>query len=174
LRGERRSHRVLEIGSGTRCNVPIRSDGQGSLLIGAENVFGWRWAPRVGDGEILLQPRSRESEIFIGNRNTFSNNVSIVAMGRIVVGDDCLFGDQVALYDCDFHEIDPLNRNRSSGPVLPVTIGTNVWLGSRAMILKGVTIGDNSVVAAMSVVSQSIPDNCLAAGNPARIIRRIE
>jgi maltose O-acetyltransferase len=165
---------MLEIGADTRCNVPIRSDGQGSLVIGSGNVFGWRWAPRVGNGEILLQPRSRDSEVVIGNRNTFSNNVSIVAMGRIVIGDDCLFGDQVALYDCDFHEIDPLNRNRSVGPVLPVTIGTNVWLGSRAMILKGVTIGDNSVVAAMSVVNQSIPDNCVVAGNPARIVRRIE
>jgi maltose O-acetyltransferase len=165
---------VFEIGSDTRCNVPIRSDGHGSLVVGSQNVFGWRWAPRVGDGEILLQPRSRDSEIVIGNRNTFSNNVSIVAMGRIAVGDDCLFGDQVALYDCDFHEIDPQHRNRSAGPVLPVTIGNNVWLGSRAMILKGVTIGDNSVVAAMSVVNQSIPDNCVAAGNPARVIRTIE
>jgi maltose O-acetyltransferase len=128
----------------------------------------------MGNGEILLQPRSREAEIRIGDDNWFNNNVTIVANERIMVGDNCQIGDQVAIYDCDFHEISPATRNRSPGPTQPVVIGNNVWLGSRVMVLKGVTIGDNSVIGAMSLVTKSIPENCIAAGNPAKVIRSIE
>ena len=154
--------------------MPVRSGGKGALLIGSENVFGWGPAPRLGSGEILLQPRARDAQVTIGKRNAFSNNISLVAMGNIVIGDGCLVGDQVTIFDCDFHEIDPRNRNRSVGPILPVMIGNNVWLGSRVMVLKGVTIGDNSIIAAASVVTKSIPSNCIAAGNPAKVIRSIE
>lgn len=167
-------HQRLVIGRRTRFYVPVRSAGRGALQIGSENAFGWRAAPRSGTGEILLQPRAKTSQVVIGNRNAFSNNVSLIAMGQIVLGDGCQIGDQVAIYDCDFHEIDPSNRNRSVGPILPVRIGDNVWLGSRVMVLKGVTIGHNSVVAAMSVVTKSVPDNCVVAGNPANIIRKFE
>lgn len=122
----------------------------------------------------MVQARSPESEIIIGERNAFSNNVAIVANERITVGNDCQIGDLVAIYDCDFHEINPATRNRSAGPTGPVSIGNNVWLGSRVMVLKGVSIGDNSVVAAMSVVTKSIPANCVVAGIPAKVIRSIE
>lgn len=127
----------------------------------------------MGSGEILLQPRTSEAQIIIGNNNAFNNNVSIVAMGKITLGDRCLIGDQVGIIDCDFHEINPQTRNRSVGLILPVSIGNNVWLGSRVMVLKGVTIGDNSVIAAASVVTKSLPANCIAAGNPAKVIRSI-
>ncbi len=167
-------HQRMEVGSRTRFFVPVRSGGQGTLLIGPENTLGWRPAPRMGTGEILLQPRARCAQVVIGTGNSLSNNVSVVAMGSIVLGDHCLLGDQVSIYDCDFHEVDPRYRNRSAGPVLPVVIGNNVWLGSRVVVLKGVTIGENSVVAAMSVVTQSIPANCVAAGNPARAVRSID
>jgi len=168
------SLRYLEIGAKNRSNVPVRSDGGGKLVIGNSNTFAWPPATRLGNGEILLQPRSLEAEIVIGNGNAFNNNVSLICMGKISMGDNCLMGDQVLIYDCDWHEIDPLHRNRSVGPIRPVTIGNNVWLGSRVMVLKGVTIGDNSVIAAASVVTKPIPANCLAAGNPAQIIRSIE
>jgi len=168
------SLRYLEIGAKNRSNVPVRSDGGGKLVIGNSNTFAWPPATRLGNGEILLQPRSLEAEIVIGNGNAFNNNVSLICMGKISMGDNCLMGDQVLIYDCDWHEIDPLHRNRSVGPIRPVTIGNNVWLGSRVMVLKGVTIGDNSVIAAASVVTKPIPANCLAVGNPAQIIRSIE
>jgi maltose O-acetyltransferase len=84
-----------------------------------------------------------------------------------------LIGDQVTILDCDFHEISPITRMNGVGPIEPVVIGDNVWLGSRVMVLKGVTIGENSVVAAMSVVTKSIPPNSIAVGNPARVIRSI-
>jgi len=153
-----------EIGPGCRFHVPLRvAGGRGLLQIGSGNSFGCSMAPCVGNGAILLQPRDPNSQIRIGCENWFSNNVAIVAMSRIEIGDGCQIGDQVAIYDCDFHEVDPNHRNRSVGPTSPVRVGNNVWLGSRVLILKGVTIGDNSVVGAMSLVTRSIPANCIVA-----------
>lgn len=171
---ERSCHRRLSIGPHTVLHVPLRSGGSGSLVIGTDNQFGYRPAPLLGSGEILLQPRSLDSEIIIGDANAFSNGVSLVANQRIEIGDRCQIGDLVAIYDCDFHEIAPTTRNRSAGLTSSVRIGNNVWLGSRVMVLKGVSIGDNSVIAAMSVVTKSVPPNCVAAGNPAKVIRVIE
>jgi maltose O-acetyltransferase len=173
LIAERRCLSRLELGHATEMNVPVRSQGRGTLLIGTNNMLGYGPAPRLGNGVILLQPRDRDARIVIGNHNSFSNNVSLVAMGEITIGNRCLIGDQVTILDCDFHEISPITRMNGVGPIEPVVIGDNVWLGSRVMVLKGVTIGENSVVAAMSVVTKSIPPNSIAAGNPARVIRSI-
>jgi maltose O-acetyltransferase len=96
-----------------------------------------------------------------------------VATKSIVIGNGCQIGDLVAIYDTDFHEINPATRNNSTGECAPVHIGNNVWLGSRVIVLKGVTIGDNSVVAAMSVVTKSLPTNCIAAGVPAKVVKAI-
>ena len=160
------------IGSGLCLEVPVRCDGSGSLVIGNGNCLGYRPAPRLGNGEILLQPRGDKAEIIIGDNNTFSNNVTVIATARITIGHGCQIGDQVAIYDSDFHAVDPAQRTQSRGTSEPVAIGNNVWLGSRALILKGVTIGDNSVVGAMSVVTKPVPANCVVAGIPAKVVRQ--
>ena len=167
-------HKQLVVGEHVRFNVPVRGEGRGTLIIGKRSVFGYRPAPCLGTGGILLQARHPDASITIGDANAFSNNVAIIANEQVVVRDGCQIGDQVAIYDCDFHEISPTSRVDSPGPARPVVIGNNVWLGSRAMVLKGVTIGDNSVIGAMSVVTKSVPANCIAAGNPAKVIRAIE
>ncbi|MEI6197985.1 MAG: DapH/DapD/GlmU-related protein [Verrucomicrobiota bacterium] len=170
---EKSRHKQLIVGKNVRFNVPVRGGGEGTLIIGNRNSLGYRPAPRLGTGEILLQARHPDAIITIGEANAFNNNVSFLANGQITIGDRCQIGDLVCIYDCDFHEIDPATRNRSAGITKPVIIGNNVWLGSRVMVLKGVTIGDNSVIAAASVVTKSIPSNCIAAGNPAKVIRTI-
>jgi acetyltransferase-like isoleucine patch superfamily enzyme len=161
------------VGQRNLFNVPILSRGVGSISIGIKNTFGFRLAPMLGDGEILLQTRTPESKLIIGNRNDFSNNISIIARQEIIIKDNCLFGDQVYIIDSDFHGINSAERRSSPGITKAVIIGNNVLLGSRVMVLKGVSIGDNTVVGAMSVVIKSLPPNCIAAGNPAKIIRRI-
>lgn len=170
---EQVSHRKLEVGLATRFNVPVRGGGRGTLLIGLQNELGFPGGPCLGSGEILLQARGETSRIQIGEGNWFSNNISIIANESVVIGDRCLFGEQVVIYDSDFHDSNPRTRHQNVGAVRPVSIGNNVWLGSRVMVLKGVSIGDNTVVGAMSVVTRSLPPNCIAAGNPARVLRSI-
>jgi len=143
------------------------------LTISADTTLGFALATKLGTGEILLQARGRDSIVEIGRNCAFSNNVSLIAMNQITIGDDCLVGDMVSIIDCDFHDIHPKRRRLSAGSVSPVVIGSNVWLGSRVMVMKGVTIGENSVIAAAGVVTRSIPPNSLAAGIPARVIRGI-
>lgn len=167
-------HEHLSVGPKVSFNVPVRGGGCGRVSIGWGSSFGCDSAPKMGSGEILIQARSPESVVLIGEGSAWSNNVSIVANKRITIGKDCRIGDGVSIYDCDFHEIDPRHRNRSPGPTAEVVIGNNVWLGSRVMVLKGVTIGDNSVIAAMSVVTKPIPPNVIAGGNPAKIIRGLD
>ena len=154
-------------------DCPLRCDGAGDVRLDGKVSLGYKKAPMLGDGEIVIQARTQESKVFIGAGTTTSNNISIVGCSKISIGKGCQIGDLVAIYDCDFHEISPETRNDSVGESLPVEIGNNVWLGSRVMVLKGVKIGDNSVIAAGSIVTKSIPANSLAAGIPARVIRNI-
>jgi maltose O-acetyltransferase len=170
---EQPRHRLVELGAGVVFHVPV-TGGRGTLRIGSNSVIGFPEAHRFGNGGIMLQARNPDAEISIGQDTWFNNNSVLCALKSIRVGSHSLIGDSVAIYDADFHEISPATRNRSVGTIKPVNIGSNVWLGSRAMILKGVTIGDNSVIGAMSLVTEDVPPNCLAAGVPAKVIRSIE
>lgn len=166
-------HNSIEIGDGVTFHVPVRSGGCGTIKIGARTNLGFPLAPRLGNGEIMIQARTAEAEVVIGEENWLNNNSCIIATQHIFIGNGCQIGDLVMILDSDFHEINPERRNLSMGLAKPVRIGNNVWLGSRVMVLKGVSIGDNSVIAAMSVVTESIPSNCVAAGIPAKIMRTI-
>lgn len=91
-------------------------------------------------------------------------------MERITIGPGCAIGRNVLIMDFDAHEITYTDgtKNRITAPI---TIGSHVWIGAGATILKGVTIGDNAVIGAGSVVTRDVPPNTVVAGNPARIIR---
>lgn len=171
---ERPRHRKIVVGKGVVFHVPVRGGGEGTIQIGDNTNLGFHLAGRLGSGAILLQARTPEAEIVIGDDGWLNNSTSLCAVQSIRIGDRCRIGDLVAIMDTDFHEINPASRDRSVGTVKPVTIGNNVWIGSRAMILKGASIGDNSVIGAMSVVTSNIPANCVAAGVPAKVIRKIE
>jgi maltose O-acetyltransferase len=174
LFGEKPRHKSIELGEGVTFFAPVRGGGQGTIRIGKETKLGFLPAFRFGSGEIMLQARSPEAEIVIGENCWFSNNVELTAARSIKIGNHCLIGQAVSILDADFHEINPATRMRSEGIVGPVNIGNNVWVGSRTMVLKGVSIGDNSVIGAMSLVTKDIPANCVAAGNPARVVRKLE
>ncbi len=171
---DRTRHAAFEIGSHLSFNVPVRGGGRGCIRIGDRTCFGYRDGYRLGSGEISLYTANAQAQIVIGNSNFFNSNVSIGAAENVTIGDDCLIGTSVSITDCDFHDVNPETRRTSQGARMPVRIGNNVWLGSGVAVLKGVTIGDNSVVGAMSVVTKPVPANCVAAGNPARILRHLE
>ncbi|PYL30075.1 MAG: acyltransferase [Verrucomicrobia bacterium] len=109
-----------------------------------------------------------------------------MAEEKIDIGSHCLISWNVGIADSDFHPLEPAQRiidaqalapyfkGRPPRPKLktgPVKIGANVWIGMNAVILKGVTIGDNSVVAAGAVVTKSIAPNTIVAGNPAVVVK---
>lgn len=122
----------------------------------------------------MLQARNGEARIRIGRRSVLSNNVTVISCVAVDIGEECLIGDGVLIVDSDFHHTDPLKRRETPENDAPVSIGDNVWLGSRVTVLKGVSIGRNSVVAAGSVVTRDVPENTIVAGNPAKVIRQLE
>lgn len=154
-------------------DVPVRVIGSRGIIELKGGVFGYRLAPSFGDGRILLQAREPSAKISIGKNAAFSNNVSIIARVSIVIGENFLCGDGVRIMDSDFHEVCPEERRSSFGKAMPVLIKDNVWIGSGVYILKGVSIGNHSVIAPGSIVTHDIPDRVVAGGVPAKVIKKI-
>ena len=104
-------------------------------------------------------------------KNVFINSgCCFQDQGGIEIGDGCLIGHQVVIATLD-HHFDPQRR----GDMLPkkVSLGKNVWIGSHATILSGVTIGDGAIVAAGAVVTKDVPQRCVVAGVPAKVIKSV-
>lgn len=97
-----------------------------------------------------------------------NNHCQIICSEHIKVGNDVAIASDVIIRGCDDHKIISCPHEMTK----PVLIGNHVWIGQRAMILKGVTIGDGAIVAAGSIVTKDIPANTLVAGIPAKIIKR--
>lgn len=164
---------LITLGENIKFNQKCIFDGDGVVKIGDNVIFGYWLSPHFHDFYILLQARDINSIINIGANTVLSNDITIIAQSEIKIGERCLIGDRLTIYDNDFHEIDPSTRTRSYGKAASVNIGNNVWIGSLVTILKGVTIGDNSIIAANSVVTKDVPANTIVAGNPATVIRTI-
>ena len=107
-----------------------------------------------------------------GDRFFANNNCVFVDPGKITFGDDVKIAPQCGFYTA-LHPLDPDQRKANLEAAYPITVGNNVWFGGGVKVLPGVTIGDNVVIGAGSVVSRDIPSNCLALGNPCRVIREI-
>lgn len=104
----------------------------------------------------------------------FSNfNLTILDGGGVEIGDRVFIGPNVGIYTAN-HPTDVRRREKGYEWALPVKIGNKVWIGGGVTILPGVTIGDNTVIAAGSVVTKDIPANVVAAGNPCKVIKEAE
>ena len=110
--------------------------------------------------------------IRVGKRFFANFGLTVLDEAKVTIGDDCFLGPYVQIYTA-CHSTDPIERATRREWAEPVTIGDNVWIGGNVTILPGVTIGDNCTIGAGSVVTHDIPANSIAAGNPARIIRKI-
>ena len=110
--------------------------------------------------------------VHFGN-NVYANfNLTMVDDTHIYVGDCTMFGPNVTVATAG-HPIDPELRAKAYQYNMPVHIGKNCWLGAGVIVLPGVTIGDNTVIGAGSVVTKDIPANVVAVGNPCRVLREI-
>lgn len=120
------------------------------------------------------------NNIYFGNNCEVNMNCTFLDDNKIIIGDNALIAPNVQIYTA-FHPTNPTERfgiPRHDGAfefcktqTAPVIIGKNVWIGGGAIILPGVTIGDNTVIGAGSVVTKDIPSNVIACGNPCRILR---
>jgi acetyltransferase-like isoleucine patch superfamily enzyme len=161
------------------------------IKIGSSNNFiGWCIISRfpqssisIGDGcsfnsaknvnligvnhNCIISTQERNAIITIKN-NCGCSGVTIAAFNKIEIGNNVKIGANVLITDSDWHPEDA--RSRQSKPII---IDDNVWLGVNCTILKGVTIGANSIIGANSVVTGNIPENVIAAGNPCKVIKKL-
>src|ERR1700735_3942965 len=127
----------------------------------------------VDDSFLLIPPfyTTGGDEIRVG-RNVFVNqNCTFYDLGGLNIADDVMIGPNVSIVTSG-HPLEPSHR-RAATIGTPIVIEKNVWIAAGAIIIGGVTVGENSVVAAGSVVTRDIPPNTLAGGNPAKVIRQL-
>lgn len=113
----------------------------------------------------IIATGSKCAKLIIGNNCSFSG-VSIWCFEKISIGKRVRVGANVLIMDGDAHQDDP-----RAGANAPIVIEDNVWIGGNTIVLKGVTIGKNSVIGAGSIVTHNIPENVVAAGNPCKVIK---
>ena len=133
------------------------------------------WLGKTGEQLYVETPVTLDygCHISVGERFFANFNWTVLDTCPVTIGDNAMLGPNVQFYTA----LHPLNaQERIAGPEYgaPITIGDNVWIGGGAMILAGVTLGDNVVVGAGSVVTKSFVDNVVIAGNPARVIKKLD
>lgn len=141
-----------------------------------KNSISIKSKTRIGFGARLKA--GFDGKISIGKGVWLDDFFFIHAQDEVKIGDGCMIASYVYIVDFD-HKIpaklfDFHNVNKNTYVRSKVTIGKNVWIGAQCVIVRGVTIGDNAVIGAGSVVTKSIPANCVAVGVPAKVIRKIE
>ena len=156
--------------------LTIRSSKRNSITIGknvqirsgkAYNIIG-------GDTRLILRTID-DGQIRIGNGVGISNS-AVVSANSITIEDDVFIGGSCAIYDTDFHssEYDQrINQGDKNIKSAPVIIKKGAFIGSRCIILKGVTVGEEAIIGAGSVVTKDIPDGEIWAGNPAIYIKKV-
>jgi len=153
---------------------PVLFVGPGAVVLGEGVQFGWKRSPLFYTGYCYVEAARPEAVIELGDRTEFNNNSMIKSEGAgIRVGRDGLFGAHIEIFDSNFHDLDPAHRVGGRPQMAPVEIGDNVFVGMSVKILKGVTIGPDSVIGAGAVVATSLPAGVIAAGNPARVVREL-
>lgn len=159
--------RTHTCGKGLRlpCGVPW-VEGNVRIELGDDVTF---YDPTILSGHIHDHPVLR-----IGNRSTIGYR-SIVSVGEsVTIGNDVMIAHNCFIADNDGHPIDPERRRKHESviaeEIMPVVVKDNVWIGANCTILRGVTIGENSVISPNSVVTKDIPPNKIAMGNPARAV----
>ena len=129
----------------------------------------WSW---IGHG---TKVRAHEGEVSIGAKSVLGQECTISCFQRVSVGRECIIADRVMMIDFDHGVVEVERPIRAQGIYKrEVTVGHNVWMGYGACVLRGVTVGDNSIVGTSAVLTADVPANAVVAGIPARVIRMRE
>lgn len=151
-----------------RFNTAAPDDEAGRLAL-LRSLFA-----RLGDGAVL-RPSLRCDygyNISIGDRSFINYDCVLLDCNRITIGAEVQFAPGVHIYTAT-HPVDAATRRSGLEYAQPVTIGDGAWLGGGCIVCPGVTVGENTVVGAGSVVVRDLPANVVAVGNPARVVRRL-
>ena len=158
--------------------MPILQRHRGSTIALGDGLGMRSWPrsnPLAPRQPVVLSTRTAEARITVGADCGFTGAV-LVAAERISLGDRVLVGANVSIVDTDFHPLTPEDRecDLNAGACAPIMIHDDVFVGMDSLILKGVEIGEGSVVGAGSVVSRDVPPRTVVAGNPARPVRTLD
>lgn len=163
---------------GMYINGKIFVQNNGSIKIGKgfQANSGVEFNPIGGDTILRLISFTKEAQIIIGENVGISNS-TILAWEKIEIGNNVMIGGGVKIWDTNFHSLDPIIRTNgvvdNDVKTAPIKIDDYAFIGAGSIILKGVHIGRNSIIAAGSVVVKSIPPNVVAGGNPCKVIKNI-
>jgi acetyltransferase-like isoleucine patch superfamily enzyme len=163
-----------------RCRYPQVKFGKGVIIRGRLIIKGSGHVT-VGDWSCFASESNRPNKITTGSNEVrvmiadrcYLNGVELTSRAEIEIGAGCMIGEALVM-DTDFHSVE-IDRRGSDASVKnrAVRIAENVWIGTGAMILKGVSIGKNSVIGAGAVVRQPVPENVVVIGNPAQVVKRL-
>ena len=153
----------------TSCGAKVTLHGKPSVVNDGTMTIGdrVRLVSTVATLELVSFPGGH---LEIGDNVFINYGSSLVSASHVKIGNDVLIGTHVMIMDTDFHRVDDKSWDTSG---LPVVVEERAWIGNRSIVLKGVTIGHDSVVAAGSVVTQDVPPRTIVAGVPAKVIRSI-
>ena len=172
--GSRQANRFAAFGdSSAIAFAPTEIFGERYIAIGSGVLFGPRLTLTAGLGPGQVLPRG--PVVTIGDRCVIGQGNGIVGMSSITIGDDVWTGHNVYITDFNhgYEDVNVPPGLQLSAP-RPVSIADGVWLGNGVTVVGGATIGKNAVIGAGSVVTGSIPNHCVAVGNPAQVIRRYD
>ncbi|MDP9432453.1 MAG: acyltransferase [Actinomycetota bacterium] len=154
-------HRNVRLAEGVRVAGQFRVSRRVHVYIG-ENTRLTKGVSIDGHGTVTV------------GRDTLLNGCSIGCWTSVTIGDNCLVGT-ASIFDTDFHNLEPELRHAAPGPRVtsPVVIEDNVWLGGQAAVMKGVTIGADSVIGRATMVRRSVPPRSVVIGNPQQIVKTL-
>ncbi|WP_141742626.1 acyltransferase [Aeromonas hydrophila] len=136
--------------------------GLGTIKIGNNVILGSYPSPGHKYGEMYLEARHKDGIISIGSNVSINNGAVIISdKDGVSIGDNCLIGPNFMCFDSDFHSILPSSRHSNNYSSREVSIGENVFIGANVIVLKGSTIGKNSVIGAGCTISGYIPENVI-------------
>ncbi len=181
----KRAYRKLEYFYVKRFIVPqLKSLGPGFTFVKPWHLEIFGWPIEIGRCANVLASSDRkvrlslwsnqpgEGHIRIGDYCLVCPGVRIGAASEIIIEDNCMLAHGAYVTDSDWHDI--YNRIVPCLNPAPVHIKANAWVGDSAIVCKGVTIGENSIIGAGAVVTQDIPANTIAAGNPAKVVKQLD
>ncbi len=154
---------------------PIYVRGKKFLQYGAGLTTGYSCRLEMFDTKI-----GDDKKLIIGSNCKIGDYVHIAAGEKVIIGDNCLMASKIYISDISHGEYSNIDEHSSPNVIpdnrplytRPISIGNNVWIGENVCVLLGVKIGDGCIIGANSVVNRDIPDNCIAAGSPAIVVKK--